>query len=58
MLTGSGTGGLVLINDWRRFAGTLVEGWQGIGEKPHFSQKTREIDWIRAKARSTGVVLV
>ena len=26
MLTGSGTGGLVLINDWRRFAGTLAEG--------------------------------
>ncbi len=26
--------------------------FQGPAEKPHFSQKTREIDWIRAKARS------
>jgi hypothetical protein len=27
----------------RRFGGALAEGWEGVGEKPHFSQRTREM---------------
>src|SRR5579863_4018668 len=36
-------GSTIGLGGKRRFGGALAERWEGVGEKPHFSQRTREM---------------
>jgi hypothetical protein len=36
-------GSTIGLGGRRKFDGVLAKGWAGVGENPHFSQRTREM---------------